>query len=66
MVICTTTVLKVVDIARQNKERVNRLTNCHFFVPVYEREIFNNGDDDHNYTKLTLLTNKKIDLTVKN
>ena len=29
--------------------------------------ILNNGDDDDNYTKLTLLTHKKkIDLTVKN
>ena len=29
-------------------------------------EILNNGDDDDNYTKLTLLIYKKIDLTLKN
>ena len=28
-------------------------------------EILNNGDDNDNHTKLTLLNHKKIDLTVK-
>ena len=29
------------------------------FSHQYQREILNNGDDDDNYTKLTVLTYKK-------
>ena len=62
MIICTITVQKVVDIAKQSKERVNKHIT---FSHQYQREILNNGNDDDSYTKLTLLTHKKIDLTVK-
>ena len=49
---------KIVDLAKQSKEHVNKLSNCHFVAPIL-RKILNNGVDDYNHTKLTLLTYQK-------
>ena len=34
MVFCTVIVQKVVVITKQGKERVNKLSNYHFFAPI--------------------------------
>ena len=49
---------KVVDKTKQSEERVNKLSNCHFFAQILKRNL-NDGNDDDKYTKLILLTCKK-------